>query len=115
MDRDIRLKRLKFRAEHRGTREADFMIGGFCAAFSAGWSAAEIVWFEAFLEEQDVDIMAWALGTADVPEQWQGAQMDAFKRLDFLETGTVPCGLSPDSKLAEKGDSPRGTVPGSAR
>jgi antitoxin CptB len=87
MDREIRLKRLKFRAEHRGTREADFMIGGFCAAYSSGWGEAEIDWFERFLEEQDVDIMAWALGTAVVPPAWQGPLMEAFRRLDFLETG----------------------------
>ncbi len=87
MNREIRLKRLKFRAEHRGTREADYMIGGFCAAYAAAWSDDEIAWFERFLEEQDVDIMAWALGTADVPPAWQGPQMEAFKRLDFLETG----------------------------
>jgi antitoxin CptB len=87
MDREIRLKRLKFRAEHRGTREADFMIGGFCAAYSSGWDEAEIDWFEGFLEEQDVDIMAWALGTAVVPPEWQGPLMEAFRRLDFLETG----------------------------
>ena len=85
MDRDTRLKRLKFRAEHRGTREADYMIGGFCAAYAHGWSDAEITWFEAFLEEQDVDIMAWALGTVDVPDHWQGPLMDAFKRLDYVE------------------------------
>lgn len=85
MDRDTRLKRLKFRAEHRGTREADYMIGGFCAAHSQGWSDEDIAWFEAFLEEQDVDIMAWALGTADVPDHWQHPLMEAFKRLDYVE------------------------------
>jgi antitoxin CptB len=85
MDREIRIKRLKFRAEHRGTREADFMIGGFAAAFSHGWSDAEIDWFEAFLEEQDVDILAWALGTADLPVRWRGPMMEAFRKLDYLD------------------------------
>lgn len=85
MNRETRLKRLKFRAEHRGTREADYMIGGFCAAYAHGWSDEEISWFEAFLEEQDVDIMAWALGTVAVPQQWQGPLMTAFKRLDYVE------------------------------
>lgn len=84
MDRETRLKRLKFRAEHRGTREADYMIGGYFTAHGHAWSDQEIDWFEAFLEEQDVDIMAWALRVQDVPAPWQGAQMDAFQRLDFL-------------------------------
>ncbi len=84
MDRDIRLKRLRFRAWHRGTREADYMIGGFFDAYAAGWSDAEIEHYEAFLEEQDVDIMAWAIGTAGVPARWQGPMMEALKRLDYI-------------------------------
>ncbi len=85
MDRDIRLKRLHYRATHRGTREADYLIGGFCAAHSPSWNDDEIGWFESFLDEQDVDIIAWALGTADVPEHWQGPVMTTFQKLDFLQ------------------------------
>jgi antitoxin CptB len=84
MDRDIRIKRLKFRACHRGTREADMMIGGFFDKYHMGWSETEIEWFEAFLEEQDVDIMGWALGTIPVPARWRGAMIDVLMRLDFI-------------------------------
>ncbi len=84
MDRDTRLKRLKFRSCHRGTREADIMIGSFFDRRSATWNDSEINWFEIFLEEQDVDIMGWALGTIAVPKQWQGAMMDRFALLDYL-------------------------------
>ena len=85
MDHDARLKRLQFRAWHRGTREADFMIGGFYDRYHADWDEAAIAWFEALLDEDDVDIMAWALGTLDVPEEYRGAQMDALKRLDYVD------------------------------
>jgi antitoxin CptB len=85
VDRDHRLKRLRYRAWHRGTREADMMIGGFFDQAHAGWSDAELDWFEAFLEEQDVDIMAWAIGTQPVPTRWQGEMMQALKKLDFIE------------------------------
>lgn len=85
MERDIRLKRLNYRASHRGTREADYLIGGFCEEHCAGWTDDEIAWFEAFLEEQDVDIMAWALGTADVPAEWQNPLMTTFQKLDFVD------------------------------
>ncbi|MFM9853581.1 MAG: succinate dehydrogenase assembly factor 2 [Sphingomonadaceae bacterium] len=84
MNTQDRLKRLKFRSSHRGTREADMMIGHFFDAHGADWGEAEIDWFEAFLEEQDVDIMAWALGTQPVPERWTGPQMAAFCKLDYL-------------------------------
>lgn len=80
-----RLKRLKFRAEHRGTREADMMVGGFFARYAAAWGPDECAWFEAFIEEQDVDIMAWAMGVESVPERWQGTMMTALQRLDYIE------------------------------
>ena len=41
--------------------------------------------FETLLEEQDVDIMAWGMGTVLVPEHLQGPMMDLFKKLDFIE------------------------------
>ena len=86
MDPETRLKRLKFRSWHRGTREADMMIGGFFDAHAQSWSAEECDWFEAFLEEQDVDIMAWAMGVQPVPEVWAGPMMDRLCKLDYLTT-----------------------------
>jgi antitoxin CptB len=80
-----RLKRIRFRAWHRGTREADYMIGGFFDRYSREWGEAELVWFEALIEEDDVDIMAWALGTLEVPEAYRGAMMELMQRLDYVE------------------------------
>lgn len=85
MDEASRIKRLKFRAWHRGTREADYMIGCFFDSHHASWGAAELDWFEALLEEEDVDIMGWALGTLAVPGEYAGAQMEAFRKLDFVK------------------------------
>jgi antitoxin CptB len=84
MNRDIRLKRLRFRAWHRGTKEADLLIGGFFDRLSAGWDEAALAWFEALIEEQDADIMAWALGAQPVPARWQGPMMDRMQRLDYI-------------------------------
>ena len=81
---DDDLRALRWRATHRGTREADMMIGGFFEAHSASWSAAERALFGALLNEQDVDIMAWGIGTQPVPERYQGGMMTAFQQLDFI-------------------------------
>jgi len=78
------LSRARFRAWHRGTREADYMIGGFFDRHHAAWSVAEVAWFEALLEEDDVVIMAWALGSAEVPENFAGPLMQALQRLDYV-------------------------------
>lgn len=79
------LRRLHFRAWHRGTREADYMIGCFFDRFHAQWNADEVRWFEELIEEDDVEIMAWALGTQDVPAKYAGALMDAMRKLDYVE------------------------------
>jgi antitoxin CptB len=78
------LKRLHWRAHHRGTREADMLIGGFFDAHHASWNADERVLFATLLEEQDVDIMAWAIGTVEPPERFAGPMTEALKRLDYV-------------------------------
>ena len=78
------LKRLHWRAHHRGTQEADRLIGGFFDAHHASWSAEECALFAAMLNEQDVDIMAWAHGTAIVPERFEGPMAEALRRLDYV-------------------------------
>lgn len=80
-----RLRAIRYRAHHRGTREADFMIGGFFEACHADWGENELAWFEALLAEQDVDIMAWALGTALAPERFKGPMLDRLQQLDFVK------------------------------
>jgi antitoxin CptB len=85
MDRDIRLRRIRYRAWHRGTREADFLIGGYFDQCHAGWAEGEMNWFEALLEEQDVDIMAWVIGTQAVPERFAGPMMERMQRTDYID------------------------------
>jgi antitoxin CptB len=80
-----RLNRLKFRAWHRGTREADYMIGCFFDRFHTDWSEAEVAWFERLIDEDDVDIMAWALGTQSVPEEYEGSLMARMRLLDYVD------------------------------
>jgi antitoxin CptB len=85
MDRDARLRRLSFRAWHRGTKEADMLIGGFFDRHWQAWDEPELDWFEVLLEEQDVDIMAWAIGTADAPERYRGPMMLRMQTLDYIK------------------------------
>ena len=82
---DQRLARAKFRAWHRGTREADYMIGGFFDRYHAQWGEAELAWFEALLDADDVDVMAWALGSQRPPEQIAGDLLTAMQRLDYVD------------------------------
>jgi len=78
------LRALRYRAWHRGTREADMMIGGFFDAHHSAWGPHERALFAALLTETDVDIMAWGIGTQKVPQRYEGPMMDAFRKLDFI-------------------------------
>ena len=84
MPSDPALKRLAWRAHHRGTKEADLLVGGFFDAHHRQWGSRERELFAAMLEEQDVDIMAWAHGTAHPPERFAGPMIDALRRLDYI-------------------------------
>ena len=81
---DEEYRRLHWRAHHRGTRETDMLIGGFFDAHGASWTAEERAMFASMLEEQDVDIMAWAVGTAEAPARFAGPMIDALKRLNYI-------------------------------
>jgi antitoxin CptB len=82
---DDELKALHWRAWHRGTREADLMIGGFFDDHHQHWGSPERDWFSKLLAEQDVDIMAWAIGTTEPPQRFRGPMMEAFQKLDYLK------------------------------
>jgi antitoxin CptB len=84
MPSDPDLKRLAWRAHHRGTKEADLLVGGFFDAHHHDWDLEERALFAEMLDEQDVDIMAWALGTAAAPERFSGSMLNALKRLDYI-------------------------------
>jgi antitoxin CptB len=79
-----RLARLKFRAWHRGTREADYMIGCFFDRFHAEWNEDQVAWYEKLIDEEDVEIMGWALGTIAVPAEYEGPMMEAMRKLDYV-------------------------------
>jgi antitoxin CptB len=84
MQSDADLKRLTWRAHHRGTKEADLLVGGFFDAHHQQWGSRERALFAEMLNEQDVDIMAWAHGTAAPPKRFEGPMIDALKKLDYI-------------------------------
>lgn len=81
---DFRKRRARFRAWHRGTREADLIIGGFADRYMEAWDEAELAWFEALLDANEVDVMAWALGRQVAPATFEGPLMERFRTLDFV-------------------------------
>lgn len=64
---DPHRKRLLYRALHRGSKEADLLLGGFARARLAHLTVDQVARLDALLEEQDLDILDWVIGRAPVP------------------------------------------------
>ena len=56
---EIRRKRLLFRSWHRGTREADLILGSFAEAYLAEFGNPQLERFEALLEIPDAELFDW--------------------------------------------------------
>jgi len=71
-DIDLFRKQLRFRAWHRGTREADLVLGPFAERYLPTFGAAELQQFETFLAQEDPDIFNWLTGQAEPPAPVNG-------------------------------------------
>jgi len=72
LDSDARRKRLLYRAWHRGTREADLLLGSFAESHLPGFGAAQLDEFEALLEISDADLFDWISGRTAPPPGYAG-------------------------------------------
>jgi len=67
---DARRKRLLYRANYRGFKEADILLGGFAKAHIETLSEDEITQFEELLTNKDHDIYDWITQKIPVPAQY---------------------------------------------
>jgi antitoxin CptB len=66
-DTEIRRRRLRFRAWHRGMREMDLLMGPFADAMAESLDEAEMASFEALMDAPDQDVFTWLTGQAPLP------------------------------------------------
>ena len=65
---DARLKRILYRARHRGMQETDRLLGRFAERRLTELSAAQLDRFEALLDQPDNDLFEWITGKRPAPE-----------------------------------------------
>lgn len=79
MDHDhesqIKLKRLSYRAWHRGMKEMDLILGQFADTRLSALSQAALLEFETILNCSDVDLYRWITGAAVIPDAFDGPIM----------------------------------------
>lgn len=83
-----RRKRLLYQASHRGTQEADLLIGGFAAQSLATMTGNQLDLFERLLDENDVDLVNWITGRTPAPATLQNDVLELLKnfKLDIIRT-----------------------------
>ncbi len=98
-DLDSRRRRLIFRANHRGTKEADLMIGAFVQRHVASLTEAELTALEDVLEHWDVDLADWLSGRRPVPAEYADPMLDRL----IAECGAPGAGLPEYLRPADSG------------
>jgi antitoxin CptB len=80
---DPRLKKIRYRAWHRGFREADMILGAFADHHLADLSSDQLDEFERLIDQPDPDLYGWIVGQADAPEAFQGEVLELIRTFRF--------------------------------
>jgi antitoxin CptB len=80
---DERRRRLLFRSWHRGTREADLIMGRFADAHIGVLTDAELDEYEHLLDALETELLAWLTGVSTVPAQHDTAMFRRVRDFHF--------------------------------
>lgn len=87
LPRELRVKRMLYRAQQRGWRELDIIVGNWAEAHIHQLSDTELDQFEALLSEEIPDLYKWLSGQAQVPKLYQNSVMNQLR--EFTMQGNV--------------------------
>ena len=76
MDFETRKKRILYRADHRGTKEADAIVGAFFVNRLPSLTSHELDDADRVLELLDADLMDWIIKKLPVPEDLRSPLLD---------------------------------------
>lgn len=75
----LRRRRLLFRATHRGTHEADLLVGGFVAARLDSFSEPDLDTLEHLMDLPDPDLADWLTGRLPIPAEHDCPMLRAMR------------------------------------
>ena len=82
IDMITRKKRLVYRSNYRGFKEADLILGGYAKANVDTMTDAEVFIFEDLLDAKDHDIYGWVMQTLAVPAQYDTPLLERLRAFD---------------------------------
>ena len=80
---DARRRRLLFRSWHRGTREADLIMGRFADAHIEALGEADLEQYEHLLDALETDLLSWMTGVVAVPAEHDTAMFRRVREFHF--------------------------------
>ena len=83
-DIDVRRRKALFRAEHRGTKEMDWMLGRFAAAELGKMDSDQLATFEQFLTTADPQIHAWLMAPNTCDRSEYASLIDQIRHYNNL-------------------------------
>lgn len=84
MERDDLKKKILYLATHRGTKEADLVLGAFVHNILEDASAADLLFLASFLALPDDTLMQWLLRKHPLPQPFQHPLVEALQA--FVDT-----------------------------
>lgn len=85
----IRRKQLRYRANHRGIKEMDIILGKFADRFLDECSSERLDAFEALMEHNDRDLLQWFTFEQEAPVS---IDLLLFKQISDYATGNIDIG-----------------------
>ncbi|MGI9400698.1 MAG: succinate dehydrogenase assembly factor 2 [Rhizobiaceae bacterium] len=76
---DPRRKQIIYRANHRGIKEMDILLGRYASDFVESLTEEELVLLELIMDESDRDLLTWFTGEVTVPDRHQNAVFEAIR------------------------------------
>ena len=76
MDINTRRKQIIYRANHRGIKEMDLLLGRFATDHADGMAEDAMDRFEAIMAENDRDLLSWFTGEMEPPGHLDAEMLD---------------------------------------
>lgn len=83
-DLEIRKRRILYQANHRGSYEADLMIGCFANEYVPAMNTQELDVLEHIMSFADADLTLWLTGFKEIPASLNNSMMQ--KMCDYAKT-----------------------------
>ncbi len=85
-DLDVRRRRAAYRANHRGTKEMDWLLGRFAAARLEDMNDPALAEFEDLLAAPDPELQVWIMDTSSIPDDRHAGLIRELRAFHELPT-----------------------------